>query len=257
MKDGTYNNYVKENLPSIHKTGTITYNDFWSVFPDMKEDFFKDITQDEVNEFVKCMQEQGSREDTEGRLSDMTVNDFYYACSLGYKANNYEGTDLPLEHQYFKHADGRDDDLHTIKRDSPEAFLEWYNDKDKYGHPWEVCRGGNSTNISLYPIRDEKGFYFVLSGDAWTRTIESVKFYLALRGVGIPVYMYNGKNLGERLLGIEKIGVVPEGVFPSYCHSYFSGEGIIDFMNLPYEKTEEVADKCVWQDIPEISLIEK
>jgi hypothetical protein len=118
-----------------------------------------------------------------------------------------------------------------------------------------VCRGGNSTNISLYPIRDKKGFYFVLSGDAWTRTIESVKFYLALRGVGIPVYMYKGKNLGERLLGIEKIGVVPEGVFPAYCHSYFPGEDIIDFMNLPYEKTEEVANKCIWQEIPEVCLI--
>ena len=123
------------------------------------------------------------------------------------------------------------------------------------GHPFEVCRGGNSTHVSLYVHSKPDGWYLSVAGDAWNRTIESVKFYLALRLEGLPVYMHNGKLLAERLLQNEKIGIVPEGVFPTYCSSYFPDEEVIDYMNLDYEDREKLAPFCIWQEIPLVRLV--
>jgi hypothetical protein len=185
----------------------------------------------------------------------MTANEFYRCCALGYAANQYEWTNLSPKEQYQKHADGRDDGLSNIDGDSQEAFLCWLNDRKSHiGHPWEVCRGGNSTHISLYVQHDQNGFHLILAGDAYTRTIETVKFYLALRHAGYPVYVMEGKTLAKRLLGTERMGIVPEGVFPAYCTSYFPNEHIIDFANLPDEERQALAQYCVWQPIPEVKL---
>lgn len=48
-------------------------------------------------------------------------------------------------------ADGRDAGLRNIEADSPLAFYNWYHSGDTLGaHPWGICRGGNSTHISLF-----------------------------------------------------------------------------------------------------------
>ena len=52
----------------------------------------------------------------------------------------------------------------------------------------------------------------------------------------------------------EKIGIVPDGVFPDYCGSWFPDEHIIDFMNLPYEETERIAAFATWQPIKTAEL---
>ena len=95
-----------------------------------------------------------------------------------------------------------------------------------------------------------------MAGDATTRCIESVKFYLALKRAGYPVYIYNAEELIARFNETERIGVVPVGVFPRYCGGYFPNEKIIDFMNLPFEERDKVAEKCKWQPLREIRLID-
>ena len=84
--------------------------------------------------------------------------------------------------------------------------------------------------------------------------METIKFYLALHRAGMPVVIYEGKALATRLIGEEKIGIVPRGIFPRYCESYFPGEKILDFMNLPDKKQDEFAQKCIWQKLPEVRL---
>lgn len=254
LKAGTYNKRINRELPCGQKTGTILRKDLWDLFPQRRADFFEDISQTEIEEFVTLMDKQ--RKDDSDRIKHLTVNDFFSLCALGYKANNYEGTDLSPREQYYLHADGRDDDLGKINPDSVEEFRDWLLNKLKYGHPWEVCRGGNSTHISLYVGYDEAGFFLILAGSAWTRTIETVKFYLALINAGFPVYLRDGKILASRLLETERIGVVPDGVFPCYCEMLFPGEHIIDFMNLPYENREQIAELCVWQDINPTELMD-
>lgn len=94
----------------------------------------------------------------------------------------------------------------------------------------------------------------MLDGPSVSRTIETVRFYLALRKASLPVYIRDGTILADRLTGNEKIGIVPQGIVPVYCESLFPGERIISFMNLDCEKLDEVVRHCTWQPIPQTRL---
>ncbi len=258
LRAGTYNEFVKDNLPPQHKTGTICRRDFWNVWPEARKDFFKDISEEDVAEFIRLASAQVTdSQEFKGRLSSMTVNDFFRFCAMGYAVNNYSGCEMTPREQYYLHADGRDEELGEVDPDSPKAFLAWLTDRSHFGgHPWEVCRGGNSTHISLYVRRDEQGYYLNLAGDAWNRTIETVKFYLALQRAGIPVYLSQAQSLADRLAETEKIGIVPQGVFPAYCSSFFPNEHVIDYMNLPYEDREKFLPFCTWYEEEPVYLKE-
>jgi len=251
LEAGVYNDNVRMNLPPQHRTGTIVRKDLYDIFPEEREEYFEDLSDEDRQYFIQNARENAPKE----RLPKMSANDFYSFCSYGYVANNYKHTDLPLRKQYDRHADGRDEGLNEIDPDSPEAFLDWLENRKEYGgHPWEVCRGGNSTHISLYVYHDEKGYFLNLAGSSWGRTIETVKFFNALHRRGIPVCVREADILVERLLETEKIGIVPEGIMPAYCEAYFPGEDIIAFRNLPEECRDEVVKHCIWQDVPSVTL---
>lgn len=259
MEKGTYMDFVRANLPVEHRTGTITQNNLWDICPDSKKDFFEGISDKDIKDFVTFVTKQ---EENGGKIYDrlhaMTANDFYKYCAVGYTAMGYDIGAMTPKEQYYRYADGRDGKLAEINGNSPEEFAEWLNGSDWHGtHPWEVCRGGNSTHISLYVCCDDCGFYFGLAGSSYSRSTETIKFYLALCRAGIPVVISDGKKLIERVMGTEKVGVVPQDIIPKYCHSYFPKEDIISFINLPYENTEKVAERCIWQNIREIKLISK
>lgn len=56
------------------------------------------------------------------------------------------------------------------------------------------------------------------------RAVEATKFFLALKRMGLPVYMNDGKAMVDRFVGADKIGIVPKDVIPDYCGSRFPGE---------------------------------
>ena len=259
IQAGTYNDFIRDNLPPQHRTGTISRNDFWSVWPENRDAFFENISKADVREFIRLAYAQKSDAKQEiGRLPSMTANAFFRYCAMGYAANEYKGGDKSPKDQYLAHADGRDEGLCEIDPDDPSAFLTWHKDTQRYGgHPWEVCRGGNSTHVSLYVLDDANGYYLHLAGSAVTRTIETVKFFLALRRAGIPVYLNDAPLLAKRMDGTEKIGIVPEGVTPAYCGSLFPGEDIICYRNLPYEDREKFLPFCTWYEEPRVSLLPK
>lgn len=251
---GTYNDLVERELPPQHRTGTIRRAQMWEVWPESKDAFFEGITQEDVAEFLAVG--TGKLPPDATRLQAMTSGDFFRFCAMGYAANHYSDIagKTPLE-QYRRHADNRDDGLCDLDPGSPEAFADWYHNRSMHGgHPWEVCRGGNSTHVSLYVAEDEQGWYLKLAGSAWSRTIETVNFFLALHRAGLPVTIMDADILKERLAGTEKIGVAPQGIFPAYCEYLFRGEKIIDFINLPYEDRAEFAKRCVWQPLNQIRL---
>lgn len=253
LKAGTYNGFIKENLPPEHRTGKILRKHYWDVWPEARKEFFEDISAEDVAEFIRKASAQGEgSESIKERLPSMTANDFFRFCAMGYAENKYNGCDKTPKEQYYLHADGRDDGLKDLNPDDPEAFHAWLHDYSRGGgHPWEVCRGGNSTHVSLRPMDDKDGYFLYLDGDAWNRTIETVKFYLALTRAGIPVYLIEAHTLAEK----EWIGIVPDGVMPAYCESWFPNEHIIDYMNLPYDDREKFLPFCVWYDEEPIKLV--
>ena len=144
--------------------------------------------------------------------------------------------------------------MSEIDADSPQAFSDWIDNRSHIGHPFEVCRGGNSTHITLYVGKHAEGYRLDLDGSSVGRTIETVKFYLALCRAGVPVYLHHAKLLADRLRGEEKIGIVPEGITPAYCGSLFPDKEIISFMNLPDEDREAFLPYCRWQPIAQVRL---
>ncbi len=257
LKAGTYMPYIRENLPAGRRTGIILREDFWDFYDGEKEAYFKGLTETDIAEFISYMDEQNEKDiKFDNYIHDMTANDFFRCCALGYAAMNYDGCDLTPKEQYKKHADGRDEGLLEIDADSPSAFKSWLTDRNRGGgHPWEVCRGGNSTHIDLMVYHKDDGYFLYLRGSAYTRSSEAIKFYLALRRNNIPVILRDGSVLKQRVLGTEKVGVVPQGVIPRYCESRFPDDNITSFINLPYENTDLMAAKCIWQELDEIKLL--
>ena len=253
VKAGTYNDAVAALLPFRHRVGTISRAALWELYPEDREEYFGNLTQAEIDEFLAAASEDPAS--LGARLPQVTANDFYRFCALGYQANQYDTAGLSPKEQYQKFADGRDEGLGEIDPDSPAAFAEWYAGKRGGGHPWEVCRGGNSTHVSLYVVKDPSGgCYLAVAGSALWRSVEAIKFYLALRHAHVPVLIRDADLLRKRLLGEERVGIVPEGVFPRYCSDWFPHEDIHSFMNLSYENADEEARRAEWLPLRRVRL---
>ena len=255
LKAGGFNECISKNLPYHKRFGKILRKDYWSIFPEEKEEYLKNITPDEIARFVNLIKNQPVDAPTT-RLPEMTAALFFDCCRLGYEANRYEGIEkLAPKELYRSHADGRDEGLLGLDESSAEAFNDWYHDKTHYGgHPWEVYRGGNSTHISLYVCHDERGWWLRLAGSSLSRAVETVKFYLSLADHGLPVFLTDGTEIAAMLTGKDYIGIVPEGIIPRYCASLFPGEKIIDFMNLPYDNREPVEKVAFWYPLREVRI---
>ena len=122
VRNGTYNESVARLLPYKHRTGVITRAGLWKLYPEEKESFFEALTQEDVDEFLAT-----GTEDCTGlpELKEMTANDFYRFCALGYAANNYDGQAFALKAQYYRHADGRDDGLKKIPTQPRLLQIGW------------------------------------------------------------------------------------------------------------------------------------
>ena len=112
LKAGTYNDFVRENLPSQHRTGTIRHRNFGNVWPDARTDYFKDISLADIAEFIeKASAQEENYTAMKERLPAITANDFFCFCAMGYAKNKYDGCGKTPKEQYYLHADGRDDGL--------------------------------------------------------------------------------------------------------------------------------------------------
>lgn len=253
-----YNDFINANLPYKKRTGRILRKDYWSIFPEYMQDFHNTITP-EILEILKKIKVQ-SESNTFSYLSVISSGDFFRFCEIGYDANQYfdkSNKILTAKEKYIAMADGRDCGLSMLNEKSYQDFHKWYEtDKNCGGHPWEICRGGNSTHISLYVCQNEKGWYLRLEGSSRARVIETIKFAIALYKHNIPFILGKAEEIYRMASGVDYIGIVPETVTPRYCHAYFPTEDkIIDFMNLGTEKNNEIINKAFWYPLPEIHLI--
>lgn len=257
LKAGTYNDYVSKYLDYESRTGTIPRNDFWKVFPESKEDYFSDISEEDVKEFVDLVKRGIGVNDRQERLDKMTLGLYLDACALGYRANFPEEASLTPRELYKKHADGRDDGLLKLKEDDPEAYENWDPNSDENfngHHPWEVIPGHSFSRLLLRPNKDDKGYYFSLNGGSYGTSVIAIKFFLAIHRAGYPIRLWDAEELANRCLGIDKIGIVPNGVFTQYCESWFPGESIADFINFHYEEDKDLLPYIEWKEIDKVEL---
>jgi hypothetical protein len=252
-----YINFINSHLPYSKRFGRILRSDFWSIFPDFGQEFHN-ITTDIIEILNKVAVQSELK--TFKYLSSISSGDFFRFCEIGYHANQYfdkSNKILTAKEKYIAMADGRDCGLTKLNEKSYQDFGKWYEtEKNCGGHPWEICRGGNSTHISLYICQDIKGWYLRLEGSSRARVIETIKIAIALYKDGIPFILGKAEEICRMASGVDYIGIVPENIIPRYCHSYFPTEDkIIDFMNLGTEKSNEIIKKAFWYPLPEVHLI--
>lgn len=280
LKEGSYNDYIRSSLPYEFRTGVVPRNLLWQRIPKWKEEDLQGLSEETVCLFRELLNKGVNDEAEIGRLKTMTANDFFRACAIGYKACGYRGTDLPLVDQYFLHADGRDEGLsgrgHGLNEgpgidfDDPDAWDEWYFHRtQKGGHPWEVCRGGNSTHVDLFVCHDQwhinylfrlgkiseseykrhsdaAGYYFEVAGIY--RASEAVNFYTALYEAGLPVVLCDAEEILARYDGTGYIGIVPHDCSTRYCERLFPDRfgNIIDFIHVNTEEMVQFGDAIEW-----------
>ncbi len=278
VRNGTYNDHVNAALPYPFRTGVVRRSVVWEKEPEWKEQSMEGLTPETLTAF-KTMLDTGMNDRLKiGRLKNMTANDFFRACAIGYDACGFQDTDLSPVDRYFAHADGRDEGLSGrghglnagpgIDFNDPDAWKKWYFNIDRGGgHPWEVIRGGNSTHLDLYVSHDGHllnhrirtgkitkeeaealpcGFFFMVMG--LHRPVEAVKFYIALSAAGLPVILRDAKEILARFEETDYIGIVPHNIIPKYCEGMFPAEygKVVDFMHVYEEEIEEFGDQIIW-----------
>ena len=247
-----YNRYVNEKLSYSRRTGKIFRQKFWEISSYNKKYITKGIRKKDI-EILKKIVVQSNKDAEKNYMSEMTAGNFFDYCRMGYEANNYfKGKELSSVEMYNAFADGRHDGLTEIDPTSPEAFADWYQNSRGGGHPWEICRGGNSTHISLYVERKAgKGWRLRLAGSSAARVNETAKIAIALYNNQVPFDLWEAEEIYKMVCGTDYIGIVPQEVFPRYCHSLFSEENerIIDFMNLGWEETDKIIPATEWYPI--------
>lgn len=246
LKDNTYNDYISKNLSYKNRFGVIKRSDYWKIYPNIKSELLKDISQKEIDDFI-----ENASDKIDDRIKDMTANKYYESVRLAYQNNNYEIGNLSDKELYLKYADGRDDGLRDIDENNPVEFNIWYQDKNRFGgHPWEIMRGHSFYRVNLYVEDDDNGYYLSLDGTKILRKVEIAKIYLALKENNIPIQVYHADVIKDAFNGNDYIGIIPDLMFLVGCESYFKNYKPLEFTRFD----EKLLNHVIWQDVDKAFL---
>lgn len=247
LNDNTYNDYILNNLSYKNKFGVIKRCDYWNIYPDIKERLLTEVSQDEIDMFIKFASNK-----VDERIKNMTSGKYFECVGLVYKNTNYEINGLTDKELYLKYADGRDEGLSKIDENSSKEFDEWYNDDTKIGgHPWEIIRGHSFSRVNLQVGHDDNGYYLMLDGGQISRKVEIVKIFLALYKNNIPIQIYNVDIIKDALSENDYIGIVPKEIMPIRCESYFNDYKPYEFIHI-YD--HNMINNIIWQEPEKVYL---
>ncbi len=247
LEDGTYNSYINENFSYRNRFGVIKRKDYWNIYPDIKDEFLKEISQDEINYFV-----ENASDKTNKRIKEMTSAKYFECVRLAYEAVGYEIGNLADKELYLKYADGRDEGLTKINEDSSLEFNNWYNDDKKFGgHPYEIIRGHSFARVNLNIGYDEDGYYLSLDGTIILRKSEIAKIFNILHKNNIPIRIYQADLLKTAFNGEDEIGIVPNYVIPIQCGGYFKEFKPTEFVHLE----DKMFKYIKWESLDKVELI--
>lgn len=270
LKLDKYNDFLNSSLPYCYREGFIPRALLWGINPKQKIDDLGSITAEEIKAFFEYNMADCLLVDNKPlkRLSTMTVQKYYEASALCYVAAGFKVSELSSQQMYKRFADGRDGGLTKINETSAEEFDGWfaldYSEKWKIENPthlWEMVCGSTHTRIWLYVMKDELGYYFVLSGGVYCNTVKVVKMYLALKANDYPVYLCKHQLMAKKLEGIDNVGIVSCNDYPfSYWYGGFPVSDIVTFCSLDRkelskQQIDKIVETATWFDLEKLELI--
>lgn len=250
LANGTYNYEVLKSLPYEMRTGKINRNVLWTLFPEMKQNYFALMSEENQKRFCSFW---NMKKIPDERV-EMTKSLYLKACAALYRVNKmrgYEEDDWALFcHHSCSH--GRLEGLANID-DSPEAFANWMETADKQdwgGHAWAIKDGSSRSRIMLKPVKDEKGWYLALWGGELYSTVEVANGYLAMCDAGIPVSLPEYPEMRKKICGQDSVGIVPENIMPVHCYDLFPDERVLSFLNMSdLEMKDKAKEAFICQSI--------
>jgi hypothetical protein len=254
---------LNKNFPYKYRKGIIHHNIVMHYCKDlMRVD--KELGVKRTVAFIKLVESGKLSNYDVGEVTNLTANKFFEYCKVAYLNSDLKLDDkhkaLSGKELYKIFADGRHEGLLDIKQNSVAEFKQWIDEKHpKYkagGHPWEILRGGNTTHISLYVSKKQYGkdnsYKITLQGNAMTRLAETLKIYLGLYNAKLPVAIDEPKEMRNRLLGQDNIGIVPEFQSLHRANQSFDDESVHDVIHLYYFKTyqKQIISLASWEQLP-------
>lgn len=158
----------------------------------------------------------------------------YLANFKKYKSNikkNMTGMEM-----YKAMADGRHEGLVEVDPDSADALKTWYHSGRGGGHPWEICRGGNTTHINLGVLNENDKWFIFLEGNSTGRMLETARMALAFHKKKMPFRWFHAGDIRLKMEGQDNIGIIPS------CHSLHRANQLFD-------EKDHVFDCIHWNDL--------
>lgn len=260
VKEGTYNEYVEKNLPYRYRRGKIKRSLYWKLVPERKKTDLGGLSEEEISSFEKTLNPCFEKDVNERRYPSLTSGKYYELCSICYKAAKYErAEELSPKDAFRLFGDERDGGLSTIRDDSSEEYERWVSlsDVEKWklqnpSHVYQIVDGGYYGVVCLYPYKDERGYYFHLSGGS-NRFADVIRMYLALLDCGAPVRLGGKKTMLARLRGEGNLGIVSVDDTTSGNYDLF-GDEVDDCVYLDDGNPKEVKKKATWFPLQKLEL---
>ena len=249
LQKGTYNDYIRDNLPYEHRAGVIRRKEYWRYVPRDKKRTLGDVDEHEKKEFL-AWHEQYKEESGYG-MKCMTSGEYFETCDVLYElfGKREEEYLTPIE-KYKKYADGRDNGLAQLDVHSKEQFEEWYA-IGFFDHAWDLC-WGKAASLRLFR-RDDGCYYF----DYYDKYVgETIHYALELIKHGYVLCAAHYNAMVQEMQGEDMITICPQG-----CGVIYYERGAKEILRasdcrlLPETYPKEMIEAIVWYDIPEVKLL--
>lgn len=208
-----YHRWLLRTLPKQYRFGLIQRRILWKIVPDMYRPDQELSRRDHAQLAEIFRQQERGREEL--AIASPTLQTYLDYCRVAYLANVEKYKERIRKQmsglEMYQHmADGRHEGLLDLPPDSTDALVAWYRSGRVGGHPWEICRGGNTTHINLGIMHENDRWYFFLDGNSTGRMLETCRMALALYTHKMPFRWLGFGDVQLKLLGCDNIGLIPE-----------------------------------------------
>lgn len=208
-----YHHTLLRTLPKKYRFGLIQRRILWDIMPDIYRPDLE-LAAEEYKLLMDIFDQQDRSSDTLA-ISSPTLRTYLDYCKVAYLANFKEGKSnikkqMSGLEMYKAMADGRHEGLIDILPYSSEDLVKWYHSGRGGGHPWEICRGGNTTHIDLGILHEYDKWFIFLNGNSTGRMLETARMALAFHRKKMPFRWYGFKDVQLKMEGRDNVGIIPE-----------------------------------------------
>lgn len=271
LRNGTYNDMVRQKLPNSFRAGTITRKKLWEAAPSHKYSDRAKLTESQIKMLTKIF-DNGNYSIPDEKLipnDKMTANKYYRLCEICYRIDTdwirpdifkekLRFKTLTAKEKFIKRCDGRIGTLLEIDQDSPEEFLNWYNnDFSVHDHAFGIEHG-----FYLQMEHTHKGWYAELNFRDYDDNV-GLRRFLELYMEDIPVML--SRRTIEKYTKIfnasDALFVLPSDL--SVIGMKFFGitdKNISDSLRLPSKEDDEyndVMNAISWKQPPALHLMDE